>query len=288
MRQLEAADEPAAAPPAPPDPGVPTPSSSAEAIAGLIAARDVERERLRQRDSDIGLLVGGNKALRRELQGLKVRHWRDEETIQALAEELAKTRLSRDSATRRSRQLAEEVATLRSGPWYALTGWLGTHPGSNGIRFGRRPILPADGPFFRRGFRLSATSTIAGDTVKRITGAPSGTLVYGPYINLAPGTYAVTVDARLHQRLPLSAYFKLDVVCDNARQLVGLRKFRLHSIARWQPCELIFTIWDGEDYPDFEMRIWTHKGAALEIGRIDLCQLTEEPSATSPKATDPP
>src|ERR1700680_2472699 len=75
------------APPPAADPGVPALSAAADTIAGLTAARDAERERIRQRDNDIGLLVSSNKALRRELQALKVRRWRDEETIQAIDEE---------------------------------------------------------------------------------------------------------------------------------------------------------------------------------------------------------
>ena len=39
---------------------------------------------------------------------------------------------------------------------------------------------------------------------------------------------------------------------------------------------LIFTVWDGEDYPDFEVRIWVRKGTPLEIGGMDLDQLTED------------
>src|SRR5947207_76926 len=62
------------------DPGLPAlPASSADSIAGLIAARDTEREQIRQRDNDIGVLVSSSKALRREVQTLKVRRWRDEE-----------------------------------------------------------------------------------------------------------------------------------------------------------------------------------------------------------------
>jgi hypothetical protein len=278
VRQLEAGEKTAWPPGAIADSGLPAPSTSPDAIAGLLAARDAERERVRQRDNDIGVLVSSNKALRRELQAFKVRSWRDEETIQALDAELAKTRDARNKATRRNRQMAEEAATLRSGPWHAFTGWLRSRPSPNGTNFARRPILPGDGPFFKRGFRLGGAGAIAGDTVKRLKGAPSGTLIFGPYVNLAAGTYAVTVEARLYQRLPVWANFKLDVVCDNARQLVGWRKFRLHSSARWQRFELIFTLWDGEDYPDFEMRIWAPKGTALEISRIDLDQLTGEPS----------
>ncbi len=278
VRQLEAADEAAAPPPATADPVLPALSASTDMIAGLIAARDAERDRIRQRDDDIGLLVSSNKGLRRDLQALKVRRWRDEETIQTLDEELAKTRRTRDAATRRSRQLADEVASLGARSWCSFTGWQGSRPHSSRTEFGRRAILPGDRPFFKCGFRLSEAGAIADATVKRIKDAPSGMLIFGPYVNLAPGTYAVNVDARLYQRLPVLANFKLDVVCDDARQIIGCRKFRLRSTAGWQHFELIFTVWDGENYPDFEMRIWAHKGTALEISRIDLYQLTGEPS----------
>jgi len=292
VRQLEAGEE-ALWPPRAAGPGLPAPSASADTIAALIAARDADRERIRQRDSDVRLLVTRNKALRRELQTIKVSRWRDEDTIQARDAELAKTRRRRDATIRRNQQLAEDVAALRSGPSQAFRGGPGSRPGSNGTNFGRRAVLPGDGPFFKRGFRISGAGAIAGDTVKRLKRAPSGTLIFGPYVNLAPGTYAVAVDARLYRSLPVLAKFKLDVVCDNARQLLGWRKFRLHSIARWRRFELIFTILDGEDYPDIEMRVWAHKGTALEIGRMDLYQLmdlhqsTGEPLPTGAKTADP-
>jgi hypothetical protein len=288
VRQLEAGDETATPLPATVDPVSPALSASAstDTIAGLIAARDGERDRVRQRDNDIGLLVGSNKALRRELQALKVRRWRDEETIQALDEELARTRRTRDAATRRSRQFADQVASL-GARWCSFSGWLGSGPQSSGGEFGRRPMLPGDRPFFKCGFRVSEAGAIAGAAARRVKGAPSGLLVYGPYLNLAPGSYAVNVDARLYQRLPVLANFKLDVVCDDARQIIGCRKFRLRSTARWQRFEMIFTVWDGENYPDFEMRIWAHKGTALEIGRVDLHQLTGEPPAASARGPDP-
>jgi len=286
VRQIEAGDEAPVPAPTTLDHALPVLSASADTIAGLITARDAERDRTRQRDNDIGLLVSSNKALRRELQGLKVRRWRDEETIQALDKELAKTRRTRDAATRRGRQLANEVASL-GARWCSFSGWLGSRAHSSRTEFGRRPILTANQPFLKRGFRLSDAGEIAGATVKRVKDAPSGMLIYGPYVNLAPGTYAVNVDARLYQRLPRLANFKLDVVCDDARQIIGCRKFRLHSTARWQRFELIFTVWDGENYPDFETRIWAHKGTALEIRGIDLYQLTGEPSPISARATDP-
>ena len=256
VRQLEADDEAAVPSPAIADP-----------------------DPLRQRDNDIGLLVSSNKALRRELQALNVRHWRDEETIQALDEELAKTRRARDALTRRSRRLADEVARLGSRPWQIVADCLGAWRRSNRTKLGRRPILPADRPFFERGFRLGDAGRIAGPTVKRIKRAPSGMLVFGPYVTLAPGTYVVTVDARLYQRLPVLASFTLEIVCDDARQLVGSCKFRLHSTARWQRFEQVFTVWEGEDYPDFEMRIWARQGTALEIGRIDLYEFAAPEAA---------
>jgi hypothetical protein len=273
-----------------PLPVLPASPETPDATAALIAARDAERDRTRRQDNDIRLLVSSNKALRREGQALRVRSWRDEETIQALETELAQTRRARDRANRRSRLLADEVATLRSWPWSrlawfrldrsALAGWLGAPSRSKRTEPSGRPILAGEGPFHQRGFRLGDAATIAGSTVKRTKNAPSGMLVFGPYVSLPAGTYAVTLDARLHRRLPVLTNFKLDVVCDDAQQIVGLCWFRLHSLAGWRTFELTFTVWQGEDYPDFEVRIWARKGTPLEIGRMDLYQLTEEPSAT--------
>jgi len=275
-------------PPSIADPGLPalpaTPDPP-DPITALIAARDAERDRTRRQDNDIALLVTSNKALRREVQALRVRSWRDAERVAALETELVQTRLARDSANRHSRLLADEVATLRSqschrSGWYPLAGWLGVGPRSNRTELARRPVLAGDGPFFQRGFLLGATAEIAGTTVRRLKRAPSGMLIFGPYVNLPAGTYAVTLDARLYQRLPVSSKFKLDVVCDAARRIVELRWCRLHSFARWRNFELNFTVREGEDQPDFEIRVWARSGTPLEIGRMDLSRLTEEPSPT--------
>ena len=110
-------------------------------------------------------------------------------------------------------------------------------------------------------------------------------LIFGPYVKLAAGTYEVTIEARLYQHLPVLTNFKLDIVCDDARQIIGLRWFRLHSFARWRSFDLIFTVWEGEDHPDFEVRIWARSGTPLEIGRMDLYQLTEEPSPAGAEAS---
>jgi hypothetical protein len=104
IRQLEAGDEAAMPPPPVAASCLPEPAASAETIAALTAARDAERDLTRRRDNDIQLLIGSNKALRREVQGLRVRRWRNEETIPVLGAELAQTRRERDSAARRSRQ----------------------------------------------------------------------------------------------------------------------------------------------------------------------------------------
>jgi len=281
QRRLEAGDVSAAPPPSATDPGLPPlPASAdtpeaAETISGLIAARDAERDRTRRQDSDIRLLVGSNKALRREGQALLVRSRRDEETIRAIETELTQTRRARDSAGRHSRLLADEAAAL-----------LGARPRPGWTGFAKRSILKGDGPFFERGFILGDAAEIAGATVKRIKRAPAGMLIFGPYVPLPPGNYAVTLDAGLYQSLPVSTNFRLDVVCDRSQQIVGLRWFRLYALARWRRFELIFTVCEGDDYPDFEVRIWARKGSPLQIGRIDLYQLTGEPSATGPGAPD--
>jgi hypothetical protein len=284
IRELEAGDEPGLPPASVAATHLPAPLASVDAIAALTAAHAAERDHARRRDDDIRRLIGGNKALRRDVQALRVQCWRNEETIPALEAELAQTRRARDSAARRSQHLAKEVAALHSGWWYRPAwrrlrrGPLGDRWGSGRrsmrIESGRRPVLAGDGPFFTRGFHLSDAAAVDGATVKRVKGAPSGTMIFGPYVNLPAGAYAVAVDARLYQRLPIVTSFKLDVVCDDTRQLVGLRKCRLYATGRWQSFALIFTVY-GQDYPDYEVRIWARKGTPLEIGRIELDRLTE-------------
>jgi hypothetical protein len=298
IRVLEAADEApdemAALSPPIADPGHPELPASADTVAALIAARDAERDRIRLQQNDIRLLVSSNKGLRREVQSLRVRRWRDEETIQGLEKELAQTRDAHEAATRHGRELADEVALLRSpppplSPPQTRTGWLRRRPRSIPAAPGRRQILAGDGPFFERGFRLGEAAAITGATVRRIKTAPSGNLVFGPYVNLLPGTYGVTIEARLYQRLPVLSNFTVEIARDGAQQVVGLRKFHLHPFAGWRSFDFVFTVSDGEDSPDFEVRIWAHKGMPLEIGRIDLCELTaagNDGQAAHPLAQD--
>src|SRR5204863_1117953 len=119
---------------------------------------------------------------------------------------------------------------------------------------------------------------IAGNAVKRRRDAPSGMLVYGPYVALAPGVYAVAIDARLYQLLPAWGEVKLDVVRDQAQQVVAKRNYRLYSLRGWRHFELTFDVLEGEASPDFEIRVWTRQGTPLEVAAIDLYQLSDEPS----------
>jgi hypothetical protein len=267
IRELESDDEPIElSPPPGADPDVPQPPATSDALAGLIAAHDAERDRMRRLQADIRLLVSSNKSLRRDVLSLRVRRWRDEETIHALEDELAQTR---DALKQRSQKLA------RLRIWFGLpfADWLRRSPRPSTAEIERRELLEGDGPFFRRGFLVGETAAIVGTTVQRIKSAPSGTMIFGPYINLPTGRYAVTIDARLYQRLPLLANFKVDVVCNGAQRIVEARRFHLHSLARWRRFELVFSVRHGQGYPDFEIRIWARKQTPLEIGRIGIYEL---------------
>lgn len=274
-RLLQPEPREATAPPvAVPDADQPEAPARPDAIAALIAARDAERDRQRRQDDDIRQLASNNRALRREAQALRVQGGRDEETIQALDRQLAQARRVRDSAVRHSGRLAAEAAVLRIG-WFG--GELGERPRVADARLIRQPVLAGEDPFFRRGFLLGDAARITGTTVRRIRRAPSGMLIFGPYLAVPPGTYAVMLDARLYQPLLGLTSFKLDVVCDESRQIVGSRWFRLHPLTAWRRFELIFAVWQDQDFSDFEIRIWARRGTALEIGRFELHRLIEKP-----------
>lgn len=245
VRELEAADEPAAPLPA---------------LAGAGAAREAEHEQMRREQDDIRLLVRANKGLRRELQSLQVRRWRDAEQIAALEKNLAALRQRRDGIMQ---QVWRPLSRRRNGILPPPAGR------------DRRQMIPGTGPFFERGFQLGEAAVIVGTTVRRRKDAPSGMLVFGPYIALSPGCYAAIIDARLYQRLPLFADFTADVVHDGARSVVAARRFRLCSAAR-RRCELPFGIALGEAAGDVEIRLWVRRGTPLEIGRIELYRLPEE------------
>ena len=281
LRELEAGDEEAGTPAAIGDPGVPALPAAADTLASLIVARDTDRDRITRQQADIRLLARSNKGLRREVLGLRVHRWRDEERIQALDKELAQTREARDAATRRSRDLAAEIATLRSGFRLRFADWFARPPQPVPAEPARPEILGGEAPFFKRGFLVGETAASGTATVKRIKNAPSGTMIFGPYLTLPAGRYAATIDARLYRRLPVSANFTVEVVCDGAQRVVERRRFRLYSLAGWRRFEVVFRVWDGEDYPDFEIRIWARRGTPLEIARIDLHELTDK-TATAP------
>lgn len=241
VRQLEAADEPAAPLPAP---------------AG--AGREAEHAGVRRQEDDIRLLVRANKGLRRELQSLRVRRWRDEEKIAALEKDLAELRRRRDGV---------------------ISRWSGSMRAPVAGRPGRQ-MIAGTGAFFERGFQLGEAAVLAGARVRRRKDAPSGMLVFGPYIALSPGSYAAVIEARLYQRLPLLADFTADVVHDRAQLVVAARRFRLCGGMR-RRCELRFDIAMGEAAGDVEIRLWARRGTPLEIGLIELYRLPEEAPASA-------
>jgi hypothetical protein len=273
LRELEEGAQPP--PPAIPGRGPAAPPAAGDALATLLAARDAERDQLRRQAEDVRLLVGSNKALRRELEGLRVRHWRDAETIGSLEAELAETRRAREAALRRGRDLDGEIAMLRGRPTHRLARWLGIARPRRATACGRRDRLPGDGPFLRRGFVLGEAALIVGTRVRRTLTAPSGTLIYGPYLTLPAGRYAVAVEAQLYRRLPVLARFRLDVVCDGARRVLAMRDFGLSALRPRRRCELLFSV--AEEAPDCEVRIWARRGTPLEIAAIELAELSDEP-----------
>ena len=278
---------------APPSPGeaaaVPAASadgSAADAIAALIATRDRERDRARRQEDDLRALERLNRALRRDVLSLRVRCWRDEETIAELERELAAARQARDNAVRRGRRLAREAADRRSPRWWRPLFADGTKQLI--ATAARQPVLPGDGPFFRRGFRLAEGTAIVGATVQRAKSAPSGVMVFGPYVALPPGLYAVEIEARLSRLLPAFARFTLDAVCDGARHIIEKRTFGLRTAAGWRRFAMVFSIWEGEDHPDCEVRVWAPSATPLAIRRLELYRLDETPAAMTQPAVGAP
>src|SRR5207244_1634935 len=101
---------------------------------------------VRRQADDIRLLVRSNKALRRELTGLRVRRWRDDEAIRALEGDLGETRTALDGARRRNQLLAQEMAALSSHRWRILPR-RGARRATEGGEGGLRSVLEGDGPF---------------------------------------------------------------------------------------------------------------------------------------------
>ncbi|HKS88507.1 MAG TPA: hypothetical protein VJR70_03615 [Stellaceae bacterium] len=265
-----------------PSPAAEADGSAADVVAALIAARDRERDRVKQQERDLLVLERRNRALHRDLLSLRVRGWRDEETIAELERELAAAREARDEAVRRGRQLARELADLRPELWRRLIFTGGARQSM--ATSARQPMLPGDGPFFRRGFRLAEGTAIVGTTAQRAKATPSGIMVFGPYVKLDPGIYVAEIEARLYRPIPVFANFTADAVCDEARRIVAQRKFGLCSAAGWRRFEMVFSIWEGEDRPDYEVRVSAPSGTPLAIGRLDLYRLDATPAATPPSA----
>jgi len=200
---------------------------------------------------------------------LQVRRWRDEEMIEALEAELSQSGRGRGGRRAKRRWLRTRWPRSAASKEAAVAA-------------SRQPVLSGAGPFFRRGFRVSEAATITGETVRRSKNAPSGSLVFGPYVTLAPGDYVAGVEVRLYQRQPLAASFRLEVVCGDARLMIASRGCRLLSLSGWRRFELAFQVRDGEAHPDFELRLWARQGAALEIREMELLRIVEtaSPSAT--------
>jgi len=230
VRQLEAADE---TDPAPAD----------EAALPAVGIDEPRRQA-----HDIRLLVGRNKALRRELHGLRVRRWRDEETIAALEAALAQ-RMDAHAAQ----------ATAPGAPRQPQ----------------REPVLAQDEPFYKRGFQLGDGAAVVDGAVRRARQAASGTLVFGPYIRLPAGRYSAVIDARVYARLPLLSEFTLDVVCDGGQRRLAARKCRLNPLLPRRRFRLDFAVPDGDSEAEFEVRIWARRGTPLEIAGIELYRLGE-------------
>ncbi|MGE5270550.1 MAG: hypothetical protein ACM3JG_12860 [Thiohalocapsa sp.] len=219
--------------------------TTAEAAAvPAIAAGDPDGERLRRQQHDIRLLVGSNKALRRDLQALRVRRWRDEERISTLEGEIA--------------QLRE-----RGGSNAA-------EPGATAAGERQRLLLPGSGPFYQRGFRLGEAAFLVGERVRRRPGAASGMLVFGPYLALEAGSYVALIEARLYRLWPPHGEFTVDIVHDGASQVVARHSFRLSALGRRRRCRLMFALPPGSPVRDLEIRIWAARGTPLEVGEIAL------------------
>ena len=246
--------------------------------ASAAAAPDGEPALAARQARDIRLLVTSNRGLRRDVLALQVRSWRDEEQIATLETELAAARDAYGAAIRRGHELATRLEQRQS--WQA--GAFGVRPRSD-AEPAELCVLPSgDGPFFTRGFRLGEGIAIVGAAARRATGAPSGAMVFGPYIRLSPGSYGVALDARLYRPLPPLADFTVEAVCDRARLTLRSRRFRLLSPLGGRRFAFDFTVADGEDHPDFEIRVWARRGTPLEIGRIILYRLPE-PDGTAPR-----
>lgn len=187
---------------------------------------------------EIRHLVAGAKALRRELQAMRVRAWKDEDRIAELGAAL-------QEALGRLREREAELASMRFG----------------------------GGRFFERGFRLGEGAAIAGNTVRRRKSTPSGTMIFGPYVRLAPGCYGARVAARLYERLPVCAQFTAEAVCEGGHRCLAARRFRVWALPYARHCEFVFSVPEGLHRDDFELRIWTRRGAPLEVSGVEVYPL---------------
>jgi hypothetical protein len=212
--------------------------------------------------ADIRLLISEVKALRREVQSLRVRCWQSEDRATDLESALRAAEAERQQALHSLREREAELAALQR--------------------------LSSGGAFFERGFRLGDGVAVAGRAARRPRHMPSGTMVFGPYVRLRPGRYAATIAARLYEPLPFCAQFTADVVCAGGQHLIAARRFRVLSSIPARSREFAFTVPEGLDHSDFEVRIWARRGAPLEVSQIELRQLSTAGPAPSAAAQTVP
>lgn len=190
------------------------------------------------------MLAINDGALRRQLQTLRVQCWRGEDRVRDLEAALQAAESAREEALHRLREREAEIEML-----YRLAG---------------------GGAFFERGFRLGHGVAIVGTAARRPRAAPSGTMIFGPYLRLPPGRYAAEIAARLYGPAPLSAQFTVDAVCAGGRETIATRRFRVWPLMRAQRHAFAFTVPEGFDRSDLEVRIWARRGTPLEVSRLDL------------------
>ena len=191
--------------------------------------------------ADIRRLISGIKKLRREAQTLRLRCWQGEDRIAELEAALREAEAARQGSLDRLRELEGEIAALRCF---------------------------AGGSPLACGFRPGEGAMLAGGAVRRAKAAPSGTMIFGPYIRLSPGRYVVTLRARLYEPAAAAASFTVDAVYGCGQRVIAVRHFRAWPLLPARTCRLAF--WTTEEINDFETRVWARAGTPLEISRIAL------------------
>jgi hypothetical protein len=203
-------------------------------------------------------LIADIKVLHREAESLRVRCWQGEDRVAELEDALCAAEAQHQELLDRLRELQTQIAALRCF---------------------------AGGAPVECGFRLGEGAKLAGSAVRRTKTAPSATMIFGPYVRLRPGRYAATVTARLYEPVAVPASFAVEVVCGGGQHVIAVRHFQAWPLLPARPRRLIFTVPDGLDRDDFEVRIWARRGTPLEISRIALHPLSATTAFPAPDST---